>query len=352
VIFPELFGFRLPYIFRIPPIVYQGSQYLHAVAFDKYVAWRMQSLHPDIFVAFSRYGLNSFCVCKDRGITTVVERGSAHTVVRERILNEEYARLGATDQRNQLDIKVVERELLEYEKADYISVPSGFATDSFVDMGVPREKIIRTPYGVDLERFQPDPNGHQERFTVLTVGNLGIEKGTGYLLDSITLLGRRDIKLKMAGSLDTYIKNKLRTFRQPWTFAGHIHQQNLASLYNSASVYCLLSVQEGMSMTVLEAMACGIPVVASINTGAADIITDGVDGFIVPIRDLEATAEKLLLLYKNPDICVEMGRCARKRVAECAWDNYGNIVSKEYKRICKDSLVVSTVVKSRHNHLS
>jgi glycosyltransferase involved in cell wall biosynthesis len=86
-------------------------------------------------------------------------------------------------------------------------------------------------------------------------------------------------------------------------------------------------------MTILEAMACGLPVIASLNTGAEDIISDGVDGFLVPIRNPEVTAEKLLLLYSNPEFRKEMGVRARKRALDFSWDNYGDLIQQEYLRI-------------------
>jgi len=301
--------------------------------FDKYVSWSLRSMHVDLLVAFAWFGLDSFRVCKSKGITTIVERGSAHTLFREHILEEEYHRLGVKRLRKPLDPRIVERELLEYELADYIAVPSRFSERSFLDMGVPENKIVRIPYGVDLERFYPKPKNDSRSFKILSVGNLGIEKGTGYLVDSAELLKGLDLELVLVGSLDAYIRERLERCCVPWTFVGRVKQDQLPKWYNSATVYCLLSIQEGMSMTILEAMACGLPVVASVNTGAADIITDGVDGFLVPIRDPYAVAEKLLILYNNPALRREMGDRARERVSKLSWDNYGDSIEQEYRRL-------------------
>lgn len=335
---PELLGSRPPAILRIPPRVYKGSLFWHAVAFDKLVSLLLSRGHLDLLVAFAWYGRDSFRVCKDRGIMTVVERGSAHTLARECILDEEYERLGISQQRSGLDPRIIERELDEYELADYIAVPSEFAARSFYEMGISPAKIIRTPYGVDTERFKPAPQ-HRETgaFRVLTVGNLGVEKGTTYLLDSLSLMSCSDVELSLVGSLDSYITQRLLSFRWPFRFVGAVAQDQLPHYYNASSVYCLLSVQEGMSMTVLEAMACGLPVIASENTGASDIVTDGVNGFIVPLRDTHTITDRLLRLYQDPELRHEMGRRARETVLNRTWTHYGDIVAREYQRIASST---------------
>jgi glycosyltransferase involved in cell wall biosynthesis len=72
----------------------------------------------------------------------------------------------------------------------------------------------------------------------------------------------------------------------------------------------------------LEAMACGIPLITTVNAGSSDIVTDGVEGFIVPIRDVEALKEKLEWCYCHPLELAEMGRAARQKAEQLTWDLY------------------------------
>jgi glycosyltransferase involved in cell wall biosynthesis len=92
--------------------------------------------------------------------------------------------------------------------------------------------------------------------------------------------------------------------------------EELPELYNRASVVVFPSLNDGFGLVILEAMACRVPVIATENTGGPDVIRDGVDGFIIPIRDVEALKERLLWLYEHRDACREMGVNARKRVEE------------------------------------
>ncbi len=86
------------------------------------------------------------------------------------------------------------------------------------------------------------------------------------------------------------------------------------------------SIQEGMAMVQLQAMACGLPLITTTNTGGDDLITrNGEEGFVIPIRDVEAIKEKILYLYENQDIAKEMGEKAKKKVENgFTWDDYGD----------------------------
>jgi glycosyltransferase involved in cell wall biosynthesis len=331
---PEMIGPRPARLLRIPHSIYDGS-YAHSISFDFLVSTCLRHRHrPDLVVAFAWYGLNTFRLCQREGIKRVVERGSAHTCFRERILAEEYDYLGIEHKPKRLDQRIRERELSEYEIADYISVPSAFAEDSFLKMGIRPEKLLRIPYGVDVERFYPAPR-HRSRFQVISVGNLGVEKGTGYLLDGVEALKGLDIELSLVGTLDAYAIQRLQRCHLAWTFAGRTDQRDLPALYNEASVFCLLSLQEGFGMTILEAMACGLPVIISSNVGAADIISDGVEGFIIPIRSPELAAEKIKLLFQEPDLRREMGINARRKALSLSWNDYGSQVEKAYRDIVR-----------------
>jgi glycosyltransferase involved in cell wall biosynthesis len=108
----------------------------------------------------------------------------------------------------------------------------------------------------------------------------------------------------------------------------------LHKYYSQGSVFCLASIQEGLAMVLPQAMACGLPVICTTHTGGEDMVRDGQDGFIVPIRDVEALKERILFFYTNRDACKEMGYSAQQRVKSgYTWVDYGNRMIGEYKRI-------------------
>ncbi|MDB5108516.1 MAG: hypothetical protein JWM69_1457, partial [Candidatus Binatus sp.] len=94
--------------------------------------------------------------------------------------------------------------------------------------------------------------------------------------------------------------------------------------YSQASVLVVPSIQEGLALVQAQAMACGVPVIATENAGAADLFSDGVEGFIVPPRDPRAIREKLQTMIENPSMRDQMGEAALARVrAIGGWEDYG-----------------------------
>jgi glycosyltransferase involved in cell wall biosynthesis len=93
-------------------------------------------------------------------------------------------------------------------------------------------------------------------------------------------------------------------------------------------------------MVIPQAMACGLPVICTTNTGGEDIARNGQDGFIVPIKDVDAIKEKILYLYEHPQEREAMGQSARQRVEKgFSWDDYGNRITEKYSRIGVDQEV-------------
>ena len=158
------------------------TQLLAVRLFDN---WTARSLEPcDVFHCVSPFGLKSHRVAKQRyGALTVCDRSFSHILFQDQILAEEYARWGIPYR--PINPAVVERELGEYEICDLIAVPSEFVRRTFVEKGVPENKLVKLPFGVELELFRPVPK--QDRvFRVIYVGNITLRKGLPYLLDAIT----------------------------------------------------------------------------------------------------------------------------------------------------------------------
>ena len=111
-------------------------------------------------------------------------------------------------------------------------------------------------------------------------------------------------------------------------------KSRLPFYYSLADVMVLPSITEGFGYVIGEAMACGCPVIATENTGGPDFFTDGVEGFIVPIRSPQAIAEKLVWLYEHPEERVEMRHAALRRVQDLGgWDRYGGTMLETFRRL-------------------
>ncbi len=313
---------------------YWNEQFLIADGYDRSVA---KALRPgaDIFVGWSSSSLHSLRAAKRLGMKTVLERGSAHIETQQQILTEEYERQGLKF--SETDSRIIETELREYQEADYISVPSFFVRDSFLAHGIPRAKLIHVPYGVDLSQFnsQLTVAPTLNKFRVIFCGSASLRKGVYYLLQALDALAISDIELWMVGSIAAEVKVLLsKKWKINIRVVGKVLQSELKNYYSQCSVFCLPSVEEGLAMVIPQAMACGLPVICTENTGGKDIVREGVDGFIIPIRDVEKLKEKILFFYKNRQVAIEMGRNATQHVQGLfTWKDYGQKMVSEYSRI-------------------
>lgn len=300
--------------------------------FDNQVAARIKPC--SIFVGAPRYSLNTIRkIRKSFPAKVIIERVSSHIQAYRNILLEEQERLGIKS--NFIPSRVMEKELQEYQEADYIAVPSTFARQTFLNKNFSEDKLINMPWGVDTSTFRPIPK-RDNVFRIISVG-MRIIKGIHYLLRAVDELGLKGLELWLiGGSIDDGLKPFLKKYSKKFRYLGAIPQRQLYKYYSQGSLFVLFSLEDGFGMSLLEAMSCGLPVICSDSVGAKDVVRDTIDGFIVPTRDVSALKEKILYLYDNPHIRQRMGDSARENVTRnFTWDNYGDKVSNTYLNLLK-----------------
>jgi glycosyltransferase involved in cell wall biosynthesis len=282
----------------------------------------------DVFIGFSSSSLETLIAAKRLGVVTIIERGSAHYSYQMKVLQSENKKFIP-------NYKFWQQELLEYELADYISLPSSFSKKTFLENGVPEDKLFVNPYGVDLSQFKQIVK-KDKIFRVIFCGKLSIQKGSHYLLQAIYELDLENFEFWHIGGISEEMKSLIKKYESPKIiYKGSYPQVKLYEFYSQGSVFILPSMQDGFGMVIFQAMACGLPVILSENTGAYDVVTkEGKEGFVIPIRSVDAIKEKIIFLYKNPKICKKMGEEAKKRVLNgFSWDDYGNRYVKFLKEI-------------------
>jgi glycosyltransferase involved in cell wall biosynthesis len=236
---------------------------------------------------------------------------------------------------------IIETELKEYELADYICVPSEFARKSFLDLGFDKNKIVKIPYGVDLKNFRPvikknNLSISKKKFIIISTGSISVRKGSIYLLKAFKELNILNSELIFVGPIDDEVKKLLTKFAsiENIKFYKKQPQGNLSAFYNKADVFVLFSLEEGLSMVQAQAMACGLPVICTYNTGGSEIVDNGVNGFILPIRDIDLLKKKILILYKDRVLLKKMKHNSYIKAQKfLSWDCYGENIIKFYKKV-------------------
>jgi glycosyltransferase involved in cell wall biosynthesis len=318
--------FLLRRYWRMPPRLSAYLDYQNSVQLDNWVASRIASQAEvcDVVVGLSNAALKTGRLVQSRGGKYVCDRGSSHVRYQAEILDEEHRRWGVPPLL--LDERAMRRQEAEYAAADAITIPSEFARRSFVEMGVPAGKIHRVPYGVQLTRFQPGRSPSPDTFDVLFAGTVCLRKGVPYLLQAFRMLKHPRKRLRLAGSVAPDALAVLqRLGLGDIEVLGSLPQQKLAECMSGSHVLVLPSIEDGFGLVLSQAMACGCPVISSVNTGGEDLFQDGVQGFLVPIRSPEAIHERLVQLADDPDLRQRMSSAALARVQSLGgWTTYGD----------------------------
>lgn len=290
---------------------------------DKKVAKRLPKVDGLRAVyAYEDGALESFRAACDLNLQRIYDLPIGYWQAGQRIFAEEAKRqpewastlTGTLDSANKLARKDDELRL-----ATRVIVASTFTKRTLADSSC-TAKIEIVPYGAPpaVSNEITRPSG---RLKVLFAGSLGQRKGLSYLLAAIeklkgavdlTLLGR-----KVADGCAP-LEAAVRKYRWISTLA---HDAVLREM-QSHDVLVLPSLFEGFGLVILEAMAQGTPVIATDHTAGPDVIEDGTDGFLVPIRSADAIADRLRLLAEDGERLMSMKQAARSKAQVCGWENY------------------------------
>jgi alpha-maltose-1-phosphate synthase len=300
----------------------------------------------DAIYAYEDLAATTFAAAKQRNILCLYDLAIPFYRTTQKIMEEEATLFPSLRKSitsvNEPEWKI-ERKQQEIELADRIFVASSVTQKSLIDVGIDSDKISVIPYGSPVDSFQPQPK-LDDVFRPMFVGKISPLKGIHYLLQAWQQLKLPNSELLLVGDdlfpsgwLDS---NYSGLYRQ----IASVSHFSLNKYYAQASVLVLPSLIDGFGLVVLEAMACGIPTIVTANTGASDIVSDGIDGFIIPIRDVAAIAEKLEWCYGHPQELAQMGRAARQKAEELNWGLYRQRLASQVRSILP--------VKSHHRAIT
>ena len=213
-----------------------------------------------------------------------------------------------------------ERRLRDLALADRILVPSDHIAHSLVRHGTAAAKLRVIPYAADCRRFQPAAGKrHLPGCTFLFAGGISQRKGIKYLLEAWRLIRRPGWRLQLLGPLPSDL-GPLEPYMELVEPLGRVSHAEMPARMAAADVFVFPSLFEGSAVVTYEALACGLPTVVTPDAGS--VVRDGVEGFVVPPRDVENLAARLEQLGKNPDLRSRMAGAARARALAHDWPRY------------------------------
>jgi glycosyltransferase involved in cell wall biosynthesis len=240
---------------------------------------------------------------KEHGGTTFLDAQNSHPAVFWDLLTEEQKRWKSPYPPVAWHFNRRGRESVA--QSDYVFAPSTFVRDSFLEQGLEPRRALLYTLPLNLNWFKPADAGRPESrpLTILNTGALCLRKGTPYLLEAFRLIRKKEpgAVLRLSQSVRDDAKEALRQYAGlPIDWAPYFNlaledqrKQYLERLQTS-DVFVFPSIEDGFGFVVAEAMACGLPVITTKNTGASDLVLPGENGEIVPIRNPEAIAEAVL----------------------------------------------------------
>ncbi len=277
---------------------------------------------PTVVNGLSGFATETLSTASTRGVTVFCDRGSWHMLEQQRVLDEEASRIDAP--RERFDPFMMERELREYLVADRILVPSEPARQSFIRRGIDAARVVKIPYGVDISAFSVPREGRCPG-AIVSVAAVGLRKGQYHLVQAFRKLNAQNASLTLVGGVTPGWDKRLCLDQGGVRSTGPVSRRQVIEELQRASVFVLVSVEEGLALVIAQAMACGLPIIATEATGVRELVTDGVEGIVLPDPpDAEALAHAIDSLLSDRDRARALGAAARRKVESFGgWDRYG-----------------------------
>lgn len=280
--------------------------------------WAARHVVPTgIFHGLTGVSLASMRRAKRQGAVTILESPMTHLRHWQEQILTECKRFGVRPREcgAVLPLPLIRRAEREYQLCDRIQVLSAAACRSFARQGLGHKAVVVLP-GVDHRFFRPSAESQRPGvFRALYVGRVEVAKGVGYLLEAWKRLALPNAELVLVGEVSPEMRPLLGKFADSTVrLSGVLDSRQVAKCYRESRLFVFPSANEGFGLVVLEAMASGLPIIATQDSGAADCVTEATDGFVLPARDIGAFAAAIDWCFRHPEETLAMGRAARKKI--------------------------------------
>jgi glycosyltransferase involved in cell wall biosynthesis len=294
--------------------------------FDKWVSKKIINYSADIFIGWSSMSEHSLMAAKRNGMKTILERGSAHILVQDILLKNEYKSIG---KKFKISERTINKELIEYQISDYISIPSRFVLNTFLQNHIPNSKLFINPYGVS-NHFEPVLFSNSKVTTFLYLGKLSIQKGAHILFTILEELISKKFNFKFLfigeseNEINNLLKRKLLT-SDNIKFLGHINHYELNKYIGECDVAIVPSIQDGFAMVASQILKVGLPIIISENAGAEQLIIEGNNGWVVKPNSIEIQKRVEWCIFNLENIkAMRLDILKNNCYKELTWNDYAN----------------------------
>lgn len=324
---------------------YKKIKYHTADRFAEKVACYAIRHKVDAVVSFDDCSATLFDILAQRApeILRIMDVSAANTLYmrqiyeKDMILQPEFADCLRRERTIVWNLENQKRAAREISLSQYFLAPSYFVARSLTYSGVKEAQIKICPYGVDTSQFRQKSYPTMEELRsrpirFIYVGGAKELKGISYLLQAIQSLPPSLAQLTVVGNVERGRK-EFQPYLDCVTFTGQVFHNEIPQLLAAADVFVFPSLGEGLSLSVLEAASCGLPLIVSENSGANDLMSGEQQGFVIPVQSVSALTDAMRWFVDHREQIEPMGRRAREMALQATWDRYYEYVNRAFDEI-------------------
>ncbi|MDU1824559.1 MULTISPECIES: glycosyltransferase family 4 protein [Clostridium] len=330
--FYELFGLILLFLQRVDKkkYIYNLWDKIIVYLFNRKVAKYAIKNRVDAVIMYDTLGECTFKILKNKApnINRILDMSAPNIEYMDYILKKEINSNNSKILSEELNSKLykskLESGIREIKLAQNFLVASNFTKNSLIYSNVNEKKIHICRYGIDCETFKinrKNTNCSTEVINVIFIGNITQKKGISYISEVINKININKYRFTFIGNYNSECEY-YKMLSKKCNFTGHITKEKVIEYCNNSDILIFPSLADGFGLSVLEALACGVPVICSKNAGISDLIIDKYNGFKVDAMDSEAIYKRLIWLGENRQVIEEMRCNCRSTALACKWENY------------------------------
>lgn len=337
ILFDEFLGYLILFLLRVDKTkkVYTWLNERVRDSFGRKVAKYAIKHKVDAVICYDANSKECFRILKKKAPEIIRILDNAHPARNylHKVYNEKLNSAGKFSKTYEacgyiMDSKISEYFGTEIDQADYHIVASSFSENALLFNNVKKFKIIKVPYGVESNRIFFNERKYKGPLKVLFVGEINQRKGIAQILEVAKQLSQKNVEFNLIGMGREYQSYLYEDYLQYVNFLGRVSYDTLMKNYEENHIFIFPTMGEGFGLVLLEAMASGLPVIASKNCAGPDLIEDGYNGFLIEAGDTNALKERIIWFNNNNDKIREMSKNARSTALNFSWERYEkNLIS-------------------------
>lgn len=322
---------------------FQKATCLLGNIFGKKVAKYAIKNDIDVIISFDTFSKASFEYLDNHSrkkIVKIMDASAANLAYQKKIFEEDMKKTPNFAEKLKeeiaftLDSNRQNYYIEEAQRADYIIAASTFSKRSYVSVGVPEDAIFVCPYGIECSEYMYEKKKNRNLLTFTFMGGTRQAKGLSYVLEAFSNLNsiNSNTKLNIVGkdNLSNDIKEK---YSENIDYMGQQLHSRIPEILMQTDIVLFPSLSDGFGFAAAEGMAAGCPVIASENSGIADLIINQVNGFVIPVHSSKALYDKMLWFINHKDKLGEMSESACSLIKQMTWEKYDKSISDVLEKV-------------------